>query len=373
LFANPIVITETATAITVTVTGSGGTAIVSGTTTSTNAYPTFTVGTATCSFNDYSFSGTRYYMKPMLRGAQIGATMIAGVETACTRWCVDGCWNTIAEFTVGASASAFDTANGWLTLADATSIYPTGISMSQGHYAFLLKRSTGATDVFNCTIAGNAITTTAAGVTTIGGTAYTGTALTSPVWLEFVATGTQIAVYSAGVLIGTKTGLTLAASVISMSRTTANIYVLAMNVNALESTSTNGIAVSPASVPHGGRYDTQEEAYITFTNAARYGEYTLAQTSKTTATPQTYELYFANTTDTTSVESSGLTTSDVVVTDTQTPCRYTDSMVPLIFRFQDRADTIKLSARRKNYSGVTYDNVPAVFVETMALAPIWEE
>jgi len=298
-----------------------------------------------------------------------GTALLAGVETAVTAVGDDCNRDTIAQYTVGASASAFDTANGWLELKDGTAIYPTARSMSTGFYVFNLKRSTGATDVFNVTIANNAITVTGAGVCTIGGTAYTGTALTSPTIWMFVADGTSISIWCNGVLLGTKTGLTLAYSNISMSRTTANIYVLGWYAGALLSGATNGVAPGVPGIPGGARYDTQEEVYLALTNPAKYATAKMVVTAKTTdAAADDVQTYFYNTTDSSYIDSAdSKNTTDLTVTTS-----FTDFIEDLLVRYRDRADTLKLSVRRKNYSGVAYDNQSTVFVETLALAPTTE-
>ena len=171
------------------------------------------------------------------------------------------------EYTIGSSATV-DTTNGYLELKGSDPTYPNNISVKDGYYSFTIKRSTGATDVFNTKIANNDITVTGAGVITVGGTAYTGSALTSQVKEEFVVTDSQIAVYSNGVYLGTKTGLTLSDSTVQMSRTTANIYVYDMTVIAKSSSSTNGVIASVPPVGGGARYDTNEYVGVNWTDTS---------------------------------------------------------------------------------------------------------
>jgi hypothetical protein len=145
-------------------------------------------------------------------------------------------------------------------------------------------------------------------------------------------------------------------------------YIYNLNINALDTTSTNGISASIGGVPHGARYDTQEEAYTTFVNAATNGEYLVQSRAKSTA-PATadFEYNFLNYTDTTAINWEGQTTATLTAGTT-----YVDGVARSLLRYQDVADTIRFGVRRKNYSGVTYDNQPAVFVDHVDYVPVWE-
>jgi len=210
---------------------------------------------------NFAISGTAIRYKPIYRNAAEGEYWDGANIVKVTQESDNFNFPTTSEYVIGSSA-VIDNTNARLELKGSDPTYLNNVAMSDGEYAFLLKRSTGETDVFNVKIANNDVTVTGAGVVTIGGTAYAGTALTSPVWVQFVATGTQIAVYSNGVLIGTKTGLTLAPTTVQMSRTTANVYVLDWHANALESTAPNGIQAGIDSVAHGAMYDTANTAAI---------------------------------------------------------------------------------------------------------------
>jgi hypothetical protein len=353
-------------------------------------------------FDNLTISGTRYYMAPILRGAQVGTYWNGTASVPCTFFGDDCNWDTSAEHVVKDSLT-WTITNGALYLtnigAKTVAAYQIGnLQFGDGLYSWVIQDTNSASGgSFRLPFCWGGTTSSIGRAVScyIIYVNYNSSAVQLQ-WVDSSGAGTSLGTITRTLTSGTvhrvralKVGSSISVYVddettpgftvtdthytVGYGGVTSDytniLRVLSANFNALESTSTNGVAVTIGGVPHGARYDTQEEAYYNVTNGARYGEYTLATIGKTTATPQTFELYFANTTDTTSVESSGLTTSDVVLNSTT----YVDSMVPLIFRYRDRADTIKISARRKNYSGVTYDNQPAIFFDTLALAPIWEE
>ena len=148
----------------------------------------------------------------------------------------------------------------------------------------------------------------------------------------------------------------------------SSVLVRGLKINALDSTSTNGVSASLGGVPHGARYDTQEECYETFVNAAQNGEYLVTTAAKSTyPTTSDFEYYFINYTDTTAINWEGQTVAALTPGTT-----YTDGVARSLLREQDVADTVKLSVRRKNYSGVLYDNQAAVFIKYLGYVPVWE-
>ena len=126
-------------------------------------------------------------------------------------------------------------------------------------------------------------------------------------------------------------------------------------------------AISPSGQPtitlggvdHGARFDTQEEAYFTTTTIAS----TTAKLVATTESPDydsiNAEFYFENITDGTSIDTDG-TTKTQTLTMASSP--QAQSRTTLELDSSDYNDTIKLSTRRKDYSGTSYDNQPALFV-----------
>ena len=396
LFAAPIVITETATAITVTVAGAGGTPIVSGTTTSTNAYPKFTVGTATCTFGTYSFSGTRYYMKPMLRGAQIGEYYNGTTTVSATRFTDDFNFDTSSEWVqYGAGAVTWDTVNGKVTSATyPKSISPANLITGAGIYHFRWGIATPndpmiwfasptqsiATDPYtnniNCYYLWHKSSDNKIYLwkthTILATTAATYGDTTADVTIDFHATNPNyIYIYINGVIVISVSDTTYTSGYFGYSVAGVSTYegLSDLQINALDSTSTNGISITLGGVPHGARYDTQEEAYETFTNLAQNGEYLVSSRAKTTVIATAdFEYYFLNSTDSTAINWNGQTTA------TLTPgLTYLDGLARSLLRYQDVGDTIRLSVRRKNYTGVTYDNQPAVFVDRVSYLPVWEE
>lgn len=365
-FVTPVIINQAATSITVMCSGATG-AIISGTTVVTAGVPYFSVGTATCTFDNYSFSGSRAYNKPMLRGAQIGEYWNGTQSVYCTRFCDDFDWDTIVEYT-GVAASSVDTANGYLTLAETTYIYPAWPSLSEGTANITLLRS-GASGSVDITFCNNVINITYAGAVAFNGGAaesWSVDVLSSPVLISLVATGTSIAVYSNGILKGTKTGLTLAASNFKMKRNTANFYVYSIQVNGVAASSLNGCNLTLGGVPHGARYDVQESGTLSFTNLAKYGKYWLLTAAKTTnASAEDAGHYFRNLTDTSNISLDATNTQDYALTTTGA----TDFTKELLLDADDRSDTITLQARRKT---AATDNSAAVFVEYLALVPIAE-
>jgi hypothetical protein len=391
LFANPIVITETATAITVTVTGSGGTPIVSGTTTSTNAYPKFTVGTATCSFDNYSFAGTRYYMKPMLRGAQIGEYWDGTQVVPATRFVDDFNWDTSGEW-IRVGTTTFDTTNGYLISGASNSGIRTGQKYSNGFISETFVTATAGEQSaisFRDDMAGTFMTTNS-------GTKY----------LIYVGTPTSIYLYKIVSGTGTNIGVgTIAISanvpykisvrfidsnivvyfndnaVISAADTAipsgnyigvgirtkvlSNVNILGSTINALESTSTNGISATLGGVPHGARYDIAESALISGTPSQLgiSGKYIGGANCKTTSTASTKYIRH-NMLNSTDAKTLALDSNDYTAGTTVTPttsysiARRQPIGVPAI---SDANDTLHLKVIRDT-TAIALDNHPATFI-----------
>jgi hypothetical protein len=401
LFGAPIIITETASSITVTVAGSTGT-ITSGTTTSTNAYPKFEVGTATCTFADYSFSGTRYYMKPQLRGAMMGKALIGGVETDCTYFGDDLNWDTSAEGTSTGVPLTFDTINGRITRGAGTGVWwintdkftegtvdfdiqgldngfvgQMGVivnSLTKSSGDFMASDANGGIAIVMTNGANNIQVFDSRTGSSLGNAAYTSIApVNSRLRIHIDVTPTTIVVYVNGahlmeVLVTNVPGY-IGIAAHTLGGATDTIYMYNLHINALSTDSTNGVAVTLGGVAHGARYDTQEEVYLTLTNPSKYATAKMVVTAKTTdAAADDVQTYFYNTTDSSYIDSAdSKNTTDLTVTTS-----FTDFIEDLLVRYRDRADTLKLSVRRKNYSGVAYDNQSTVFVETLALAPTTE-
>jgi len=349
-FANPIVITETASAITVTVSGATGT-ITSGTTTSTNAYPKLTVGTATCSFDNYSFSGTRYYMTPILRGAQKGRALIGGVDTPCTEFSGDFDWDWSNECTN--SGSTWDTVNGRMYPTTAKSVIINSVQFGYGVYIFdqystvsqtthlsgimfgksSLSITNGADGIPNdnyylwsCGRVGYQYDTlykVVAGVPTVittGGTFIHNLRR----YVIVVWTAGNIKVYITSDLSNWGTAsmdindATYTSGFIGVEKCAAGspIYIYNIMINALESTSTNGVAKSIAGIAHGGIYGIDPWLGVKFTKVAGDSDlFSLkAKYGLSTLTSGDYTLWFKNNTDNTSIMADGSGTKSVTET-----------------------------------------------------------
>lgn len=400
LFGAPIIITETSSAITVTVAGATG-SIASGTTTSTNAAPRITVGTATCTFASYSFAGTRYYMAPVLRGSQIGRAYISSVDTACTAFSDVFNYDTIAEYTQVTRTWSVDTANGWIGHSTSGSLGLLNVNnLLFSNYGFIYQRykflaagtyrggcvflwdgaeSGGAPAngvVFRHDASGGAIylgSFLAGSMTTLdSGTVTVTTGNVYELLITITGSSISASIYENGVLkdtlVGTYSARTSGYIGLYQQGNTSQVVTTALSVNALATNAYNGIAVCPAAPCHGGLFDSQSECYHTFTNLVRAGEYALATAAITTNfAADNSEMYFYNTSDSTAINIDGLTTDDILLIAGS----WTNCAARLVLRHQDIADTIKLSVRRKDYSGVAYDNQPAVWFDYLYMTPIW--
>jgi hypothetical protein len=345
-------------------------------------------------YDTLTFSGTRYYMKPMLRGAQIGEYYNGTASVAATRFVDDFNWDTSGEYTASGTTS-FDTANGHVVCGASNSGIRTGTKFSDGYISETFV-SAGAseqsaisfrddmTGTFMATNSGTKYLVYVGNLATLNlykivsgsgvsiGSGTIAITANTPYTLSVLFVGSTIKVYFNGaqVISAIDSAITPAnyAGIGIRTRSTTNVNILATSINAIDSTSTSGISAILGGVPHGARYDMQEEVYLSLANPLKYGEVALATVAKTTNfAAENWELYFANTTDSTSINMDGLTTMDAPLTSAD----WTNFMVRLLLRHRDLNDTIKVSARRKNYAGVAYDNQPAVFVDYLYLSPIW--
>jgi hypothetical protein len=315
----------------------------------------------TAEWDNLTFIGTCWHMKPMARGAQEGEYWDGTTIVPCTRVITDYNWNTIADYT-GVTSSTVDTFNGRLTLADTTDIYLTGISASVGvYYADILY--SGSTAHLMLTIAGNTIEIDHAGAIIFNGGAAESWTVGAPsaiLKMRFVATGTQIAVYTNGVIKGTKIGLTLVASSYMMHRITTNFYIYFFGFDAIESISTTGIVGVIGGVPYGARYDIQEEVYYSKLSPVITPERLTAYCKTTTIATDSVELFTQNITDSTSIMLDEVSTIQSITLSTT---NYETQILDTLTRINDVGDTVKASIRRKDYNGVAYDNQPVVLVD----------
>ena len=402
-FSSPVVIVETASTLSITVAGSTGSIVPPATSEYMNTRPAFG-GITNSIFDDYSFSGTRYYMKPMLRGAQIGEYYNGAATVQATRFTDDFNWDTSAEYGGADKASwTWDTTNGRLSVSTTskqvwiqnqytdfvyeTIYYSSAITPSAALYVSFRSSAfdsgdSGAGTRYNLFIApyGDSFQVRKY----VGGsliTTYTPDAYTFAAniiyKIKVVCIGNNIKTYIAPtgseyVMIHNITdssspllsGYLGYGTYITGGKT---IYILGTYVNGLDTTSTNGISASLGGVPHGARYDTQEEVYTTFTNPITNGEFLFQSRAKSTyPAGANFEYYFINTTDSTAINWEGQTITSLTPGTT-----YADGSCRALLRYQDVGDTIKLSVRRKNYTTVADDNQPAVFVDHLAFTPLW--
>ena len=380
LFANPIIITETASAITVTVSGATGT-ITSGTTTSTNAYPKFTVGTATCSFDNYSFSGTRYYMKPMLRGAQVD------LNTPATRFSDDFNWDTSAEYTTtGTGSATVDTTNGKFLFSSTDTLTTTLNLLSSGNHKtiyFEYEPLTMKETDFRFAVGGYRYnlywyrdSTTwflykysAGGAGTSLGSYNFGSVPTTPMSIFIDASTSTLKIYINWVLAISSSNLTsllpATSFVIYNERNagTETCSIRALQINAIESTSTNGVAYMIGGVPHGMRYDTQEEVYLTTTTAQQTLARLRATLISTNYATDSIQWYYENITDGSSIDVDTTTKTVQIV---PTAASEAVSRTTLTLGADDIGDAIKCALRRHAYA-LANDNQPAVFCDAFGI------
>lgn len=154
-----------------------------------------------------------------------------------------------------------------LTLADTAEITLNNLEWGEGYYEVDVLRS-AASGSMNVYLGDNYITLNNDGAVSFNGggaEAYSIDVPSSIVTVGLLLGSASIAVYSGGVLKGTKTGLTVGTDSFGLLRTTANWYVYGIRINALESDSPNGIAYGIPCVSSGGRYSTQESITLSIT------------------------------------------------------------------------------------------------------------
>lgn len=353
----------------------------------TSGYVGYYTYTDTGIINDFDnlvVSGTRYYFKPMLRGAQIGEWWDGSKSVYGTRFTDDHCWDTTAEYTVPRGTLTADTANGHFALARDGSwygdYYPAGLLFSTvtllsaeiclNNAEFLQVRIPVGGYNYYVEIDATKVRLISASA---GQLASVTTTVSTTAWYSLmIDAGTSgfIKVYWNGLLIINTFGLCTTALTypkITVYGTTASdsVYIRALKITGIESLSLNGSNLTLGGVPHGARYDTQEYAALSFTNRVKYGTYKLVDAAKCTATATTNtELYFANSTDSATISTASMFTLTFSATGTTT-----DFVNDIMLLAKDRNDTITLQARRQT---ATTDNSAAVFIEYNALVPLTE-
>jgi hypothetical protein len=342
-------------------------------------------------FNGLILSGTRYYYKPIFRGGQIGEYWNGTASVPSTRFIDDCNWDTNAEYTadVGATFTS-NVAYGRIIISGAGGtvwkVQPNIPTIGSGYveYDCTSSNTTYRPIVIISDASGNgyAVDVQASAIvlskaTTFGLSnlvSYANTFIANAYMrIRFEFSPGNLKLYLNGNLIASSTDATYTPGgnvYFSCYKSSGTPQVTYQNItiSALLTEVVNGSAPVLGGLAHGARYDTQEETYTTLTNPDQYGEYSLATALKTlNASTESLEMYFANTTDTTSINSDALTTLDTPLTTTA----WTNYLAPILLRDQDIADTLKFSVRRKNYSGVAYDNQPVELVKYLKLAPIW--
>jgi PKD repeat protein len=347
VFANPVVITNYGTSITVTVSGATG-SISSGTTTATGSAPYFNVGTATCSFTNYSFVGTRYYYVPMLRGAQAGQYLNGSTIVPAMRYSDDLHWDTMGEYTT-TNSPVWSAANGGISLTysggTAGSILAKSLTATTGYYTYKFKVTSGIATIGIKLYCGSwTMYWSSDSFYPDGGHPVTGTfhissndtveisilALSSTSWVvQFhditsgVTSQTTSSEYSYNLHAGTGSGIGM--SVYS----TGTILLTKLCCDFLETNSTNGSAVAIAGFAHGGMYDTTTWAgykYIKSVDGTEvFNLSTLYGLSTHIGDPASF--YFEdNTTNTPILALGGSTLSDI----NTTKATYNNFNTPLI-------------------------------------------
>jgi len=391
-FSNPVVITEASTSISVTVTGASGT-ITPGTTTSTNAYPKFTIGAATSSIDNYIFTGTRYYNKPMLRGCQIGEYYDGLTSTPCTRFTDDFNWDTMAEWTDvrGLGSVTIDPTNAIVYMhasgGGGQALLLKSFTCSGGGYfrvyvggssgrGGLLINSDGTLNSSNFYHPTNGvlICTTGPGIF-VGGTKVVAfISLTQNAWANVLYLPNVPVLYywNDNETIYTVTDsriITGYDKFLLWGYTHSDPYYAKfsnLSINAIESQLNTGVSLTLGGVPHGARYNTQEYAVKSFVNAARYGEYKAITAAKTTDYGhEDIEVYLKNSTDSSNITNDASETVAIALTDNA----YTNVTKDVTLNADDQSDTITMQVRRKT---AATDNTPACFVDFLALIPTVE-
>jgi hypothetical protein len=357
-FANPVMITNYGTSITVTVSGATG-SISSGTTTATGSQPYFTVGTAPCSFANYSFSGTRYYWVPMLRGAQAGQYYDGTNVIPCLRFSDDFNWNTILEYYSVPPGSAINTTLGYIAVGTQYyEIIPLAQKLGSGWLSVTIVIGGTIYLIFGeDTINNGAIFNTFGnkyyvqiGIGTlsnivikkvVNGVAsqpYTGNATITTGALYNIAiyydrpTATFL-IYCNGILIGSWVDPSPVTNTGYWGFTTAGTTtnpIRSIQINALDTLSTNGSAISIAGWAHGGSMGAADWAGLDFIKDAYAGSRDYSCAAKygmSTVVGGAFSFFFEDKTSLSAILASGGSTKQQ---DTTTGTAYATFSTPTL-------------------------------------------
>jgi hypothetical protein len=308
----------------------------------------------------------------------------------CTRYTDDFNWNTSAEWDVKKGTWSFDTNNGYIyptSRTDGYAVLSTKSQFTNGlisgkllnagddaqYIAFRwdgITYSTGTNkSPTNCyvlfwdsnkvrilKIVGNTPTVI---ILLTGGTFST----TVASQLSVAAIGSTFYLYQDGLLLGTVTDSSYTTGYIAAVSNiqTSNTRWYNIQINALETTSTNGVNYTVGGIAHGARYDTQEEVYRTTTSASQLNARLNCNLISPNYASANCQWYYENITDSTSVDVDTVTKT---VTITMSASPEAESRSTLVLGSGDIGDTIKFAIRRKDYSGTSYDNQPAVLVDS---------
>ncbi len=139
-----------------------------------------------------------------------------------------------------------------------------------------------------------------------------------------------------------------------------------LQIIAVESSSTNGIAACIPPIGGGARYGEQEKVYKQLVNAAKFGEYKTTASIKTTnADAEAIEMYFKNITDTTNIAIDDTDTLAISLSDTN----YAMSTKDLQLLHGDRNDTIEVSVRK---TPAATEVSPACYITDLMILPKME-
>ncbi|MDP3564685.1 MAG: hypothetical protein Q8R70_09365, partial [Methanoregula sp.] len=351
-----------------------------------------TLGSMDYRFDNLTISGTRYYMAPILRGAQIGRALIGGVDTPCTFFGDDCNWDTSGEWTARASCSwVADTANGWYTLTRNTTTGDAYVDLNSigvtDHKTFGVDVYLGTATVLsvNFNISGKLyyIEIDATRVRYMGAgqiVSYTTTVGLTTWYRLFIDTSTTgtTKVYWDGVLIISSTTQN---STIAATLTTLYCYGAAtkysrfrnLQINALESTSTNGVTVCIPSPAHGGRFDITEYAKkaLVAGTGIQPGIYKMLtrKISTVASASNDYETdnLFQNATDAATVSLETASLSEKAVNTTA----WTEDREFVRVAAADAGDSIEFGVQRRQATSLSSDGAPATYVDVMQLVPMY--
>lgn len=263
-----------------------------------------------------SFSGTRYYNAPMLRGAQLGYYWNGTAIVNATRYVDDFNRDTSAEYTAIGTAPTWDTTNGDISFNGANrGISPTGLTWD-GQYASAKIAVSSTSNYAAITLLddgndGGSFASLTAGTkyilyrtsTTnlrlakvVAGTATTLKDCTIPTVAANIINEAGIRrsaagsfeIFWNGASVGTVTDTSITTpnptkfGIAGFSSGTVKFYQIA--ISGLESSSYNGFEAMIGGVSHGARYDTNEYAGLSFAETTPNTYYRLSLPSKSTNT-----------------------------------------------------------------------------------------